>query len=99
MELWKTCRAVNNAIRLAMLREIARSPSRGLNVLQAGDFVGLGKAAASQYLKQLSEGSRGSDPSVYVLLYMLDCVAAVACVVMGFEATEDRKAAAREGER
>ncbi len=55
MELWKTCRAVNNAIRLAMLREIARSPSRGLNVLQAGDFVGLGKAAASQYLKQLSE--------------------------------------------
>ena len=28
---------------------------------------------------------------------MLDCVAAVACVVMGFEATEDRKAAAREG--
>ena len=55
MELWKMCRAVNNANRLAMLREIARSPGRGLNVLQAGDFVGLGKAAASQYLKQLSE--------------------------------------------
>ena len=28
---------------------------------------------------------------------MLDCVAAVACVVMGLEATEDRKAAVREG--
>ena len=28
---------------------------------------------------------------------MLDCVAAVACVVMGLEATEDRKAAARKG--
>ena len=55
MELWKMCRAVNNANRLAMLREIARSPGRGLNVLQAGDFVGLGKAAASQYLRQLSE--------------------------------------------
>ena len=27
---------------------------------------------------------------------MLDCGAAVACVVMGLEATEDRKAAARE---
>jgi len=55
MELWKTCRAVNNAIRLAMLREISRSPGRGLNVLQAGDFVGLKKSAASQYLKQLAD--------------------------------------------
>lgn len=55
MELWKTCRAINNEIRLAMLREIARSPDRELNVLQAGDFVGLKKAAASQYLKQLAE--------------------------------------------
>ena len=55
MQLWKTCRAVNNEIRLAMLREIARSPNRELNVLQAGDFVGLKKAAASQYLKQLAE--------------------------------------------
>jgi DNA-binding IclR family transcriptional regulator len=55
MELWKTCRAINNEIRLAMLREIARSPNRELNVLQAGDFVGLKKAAASQYLKQLAE--------------------------------------------
>ena len=27
---------------------------------------------------------------------MLDCVAAVACVIMGLEATEDRKAAVRE---
>ena len=36
------------------------------------------------------------DHSVYVLLHMLDCVAAVACVVMGLEATEDRKAAVRE---
>ena len=36
-------------------------------------------------------------PSVYVLLYMLDCATAVACVVMGLEATEDRKAAVREG--
>ena len=35
--------------------------------------------------------------TVYVLLYMLDCIAAVACVVMGLEATEDRKAAVREG--
>ena len=41
--------------------------------------------------------SRGSNPSVYVLLYMLDCATAVACVVMGLEATEDRKAAVREG--
>ena len=55
MQLWKTCRAINNEIRLAMLREIARSPNRELNVLQAGDFVGLKKAAASQYLKQLAE--------------------------------------------
>ena len=36
-------------------------------------------------------------PSVYVLLYMLDCATAVACVVMGLEATEDGKAAVREG--
>ena len=36
-------------------------------------------------------------PSVYVLLYMLDCATAVACVVMGLEATEDRNAAVREG--
>ena len=28
---------------------------------------------------------------------MLDCVAAVACVARGLEATEDRKAEAREG--
>ena len=28
---------------------------------------------------------------------MLDCATAVACVVMGLEATEDRKAAVREG--
>ena len=55
MELWKTCRAVNNAIRLAMLREISRSPGGGLNVLQVGNFVGLKKAAASQYLKQLAD--------------------------------------------
>ena len=45
---------------------------------------------------KLIEGARGLDHSVYVLLYMLDCVAAVACVVMGLEATEDRKAAVRE---
>ena len=55
MELWKTCRAINNEIRLALLREIARSPNCELNVLQAGDFVGLKKAAASQYLKQLAD--------------------------------------------
>ena len=55
MELWKKCRAINNEIRLAMLREISRSPGRGLNVLQAGDFVGLKKSAASQYLKQLAD--------------------------------------------
>lgn len=41
--------------------------------------------------------ARGSDPSVYVLLYMLDCATAVACVVIGLEATDDRKAAVREG--
>ena len=28
---------------------------------------------------------------------MLDCVAAVACVVMGLEAMEDRKATVRDG--
>ena len=39
----------------------------------------------------------GSNFSVYVLLYMLDCVAAVVCVARGLEATEDRKAAVREG--
>ena len=54
MELWKVCRAINNPIRLDMLRFIAQSPERGLNVLQVGDFVGLQRAAASQYLKQLS---------------------------------------------
>ena len=41
--------------------------------------------------------SKRVGPSVCVLLYMLDSVAAVACVVMGLEATEDRKVAAREG--
>ena len=54
MELWKVCRAINNPIRLEMLRFIAQSPGRALNVVQVGDFVGLQKAAASQYLKLLA---------------------------------------------
>ena len=55
MEFWKICRAVNNEVRLLMLREIMRSPNHELNVVQTGDFVGLKKAAASQYLKQLAD--------------------------------------------
>ena len=55
MEFWKICRALNNEIRLLMLREIVRSPNHELNVVQVGDFVGLKKAAASQYLKQLAD--------------------------------------------
>ena len=54
MELWKICRAINNPIRLEMLRFIAQSPEQALNVVQVGDFVGLQKAAASQYLKSLA---------------------------------------------
>ena len=54
MELWKACRAINNPIRLEMLRFIAQSPGLALNVVQVGDFVGLQKAAASQYLKLLA---------------------------------------------
>ena len=54
MELWKVCRAVNNAVRLDMLRVISQSPCCELNVLQTGDFVRLQKAASSQYLKQLA---------------------------------------------
>ena len=53
MEFWKICRALNNEVRLLMLRAIMRSPNHELNVVQTGDFVGLKKAAASQYLKQL----------------------------------------------
>ena len=48
MEAWKICRALNNKIRLELLWRIANSPEHELNVLQAGDFVGLGKAASSQ---------------------------------------------------
>ena len=55
MEFWKICRVLNNEIRLSLLREIATSPNRELHVVQAGEFVGLKKAAASQYLKQLTE--------------------------------------------
>ena len=55
MEFWKICRVLNNEIRLSLLREIATSPNRELHVVQAGEFVGLKKAAASQYLKQLAE--------------------------------------------
>ena len=54
MELWNVCRAINNPVRLEMLRFIAQSPVQALNVLQVGDFVGLQKAAASQYLKLLA---------------------------------------------
>ena len=56
-------------------------------------FFVIGQAAAR------AAHGRGNleGPSVYVLLYMLDCATAVACVVMGLEATEDRKAAVREG--
>ena len=55
MEFWKICRVLNNEIRLSLLREIATTPKRELHVVQAGEFVGLKKAAASQYLKQLAE--------------------------------------------
>ena len=55
MEFWKICRVLNNEIRLSLLREIATSPNHELHVVQAGEFVGLKKAAASQYLKQLAE--------------------------------------------
>jgi len=55
MKLWKICRAINNEKRLELLCAIARSPDKSLNVVEAGDFVGLGKAAASQYLRQLAE--------------------------------------------
>ncbi len=55
MVLWKICRAINNEKRLELLREIALSPRKGLNVVQAGGFVGLRKAAASQYLRHLAE--------------------------------------------
>ena len=55
MEFWKICRVLNNEIRLSLLRQIATSPNCELHVVQAGEFVGLKKAAASQYLKQLAE--------------------------------------------
>ena len=51
-----------------------------------------------QYGKSTSRiASSHKGRSVYVLLYILGCFAAVVCVARGLEATEDRKATAREG--
>lgn len=55
MEFWKICRVLKNPIRLALLREIAESPRRAQNVLQAGEHVGQKKSVTSQYLKKLVE--------------------------------------------
>lgn len=54
MEFWQVCRVLNNRLRLALVREIAQSPNRALNVVLAGECIGLQKSAASQYLKQLA---------------------------------------------
>ena len=55
MEFWKICRAINNPIRLALLREIMTSPSGGESVVQAGERLGCKKSLTSQYLKKLAE--------------------------------------------
>ena len=55
MEFWKICRAINNPIRFALLREIMTSPRHAENVVQAGERVGRKKSLASQYLKKLAE--------------------------------------------
>ena len=55
MEFWKICRAINNPIRFALLREIMTSPCHGQNIVQAGEHVGCKKSLASQYLKKLTE--------------------------------------------
>lgn len=55
MEFWKVCRALNNPLRLALLREIICSPNRALNVVLTGEILGLKKSVTSQYLKQLAE--------------------------------------------
>ena len=55
MEFWKICRALNNPIRFALLREIMTSPSHAQNVVQVGDRIGCKKSLSSQYLKKLAE--------------------------------------------
>lgn len=55
MESWKVCRALNNRFRLELVRAVIRAPERELTVVMAGEYVGLKKSAASQYLKQLTE--------------------------------------------
>ena len=55
MEFWKICRAINNPIRFALLREIMTSPSGGESVVQAGERLGCKKSLTSQYLKKLAE--------------------------------------------
>ena len=39
MEFWKICRALNNPIRFALLREIMTSPNHAQNVVQVGDRI------------------------------------------------------------
>ena len=51
MEFWKICRAINNPIRFALLREIMTSPSGGESVVQTGERLGCKKSLTSQYLK------------------------------------------------
>ena len=55
MEFWKICRAINNPIRFALLREIMTSPSGGESVVQTGERLGCKKSLTSQYLKKLAE--------------------------------------------
>ena len=55
MEFWKICRALNNPIRFALLREIMTSPNHAQNVVQVGDRIGCKKSLSSQYLKKLAE--------------------------------------------
>ena len=55
MEFWKICRAINNPIRFALLREIMTSPRNEENVVQTGEHLGCKKSLTSQYLKKLTE--------------------------------------------
>ena len=55
MEIWKICRALNNPIRLKLLREIMTSPKHAQNVVPAGERIGCKKSITSQYLKKLAE--------------------------------------------
>lgn len=55
MEIWKICRALNNPIRLKLLRMVMTSPKHKINVLEACDALGLKKSLSSLYLKRLAE--------------------------------------------